>query len=101
MYSALYQPDPVPAHALACSIYLRSSSIATELHLHVPRATCREAVWSPCGRCVGGVWAKSGIAESIIGGKMANVPEDEKIAATNETLKKVSSAINIMRIVQS
>ena len=37
--------------------------------------SCVVTVWS---HCVGAVWARSGIAESIIGGKMANVPEDEK-----------------------
>ena len=79
MHDALYQPDPVPAHALACSIYLRSSTIATELHLHCTTChvagSCVVTVWS---HCVGAVWAQSGIAESIIGGKMPNVPEDEK-----------------------
>ena len=43
---------------------------------HVPRGgkLCGRPVVALCGGRV----AQSGIAESIIGGKMANVPEDEK-----------------------
>ena len=83
MHDALYQPDPVPAHALGCSIYLRSSTFIP-CHCYWIAFACTTchvagssvvALWS---RCVGAVWAQSGIAESIIGGKMANVPEDEK-----------------------
>ena len=70
-------------------MHLRVASILGLLLLSIPSllncicmypATCREAVWSPCGHCcvVVAMWAKSGNAESIIGGKMANVLDREE-----------------------
>ena len=83
MHGAPYQPDPVPAHAPHLHV---ASILGLLLPFHCywivfACSTCHVAgscvvtVWS---HCVGAVWARSGIAESIIGGKMANVTEDEK-----------------------
>ena len=45
-------------------------AIATELHLHAPRDTWREAVWSPCGRAVWGPCGHSlGLLNQLSEGK--------------------------------
>ena len=50
------------SHDFGCSVYIRSSTFifipyCYFIALCMYPATCREAVWSPCGRCVGAVCA--------------------------------------------